>query len=343
MPPESERRPGQGAPLEASGTGERTDRDSIAERGLDSKRRACSRGSFERVSKADPCPICGKPDWCLRATGSDGQISAVICPRVESTTRAGEAGWLHRLRDERDRGARRSCLRMSLDSGPSNAGRLERLVTSFQAAMNAKAWHAVVEELALPRRALERLGIGVAFGAGLRETGISGAVRAWVFPMGDAGGRLLGASLRLRSGKKLSIRGGHQGLFLPSGLACTGSRLFIAEGQTDTAALLELGFEAIGRPSSLGGVWLTIELIRRLKPAEVVVVADNDPAGRMGASRLARALVILHPDVRIIAPPVQFKDLREWTRAGAVAADVEAVLRPQVPLGVSVIVRPRGA
>ena len=49
------------------------------------------------VSKKDPCPVCGKPDWCLVA--ADG--SAAICQRIEQGSRkhCGEAGWLHILSD----------------------------------------------------------------------------------------------------------------------------------------------------------------------------------------------------------------------------------------------------
>src|SRR5207248_11062007 len=45
------------------------------------------------VSRERPCPVCGKPDWCLVA--EDG--TAAICQRVGSGKRCGEAGWLHRL------------------------------------------------------------------------------------------------------------------------------------------------------------------------------------------------------------------------------------------------------
>jgi hypothetical protein len=48
-----------------------------------------------RVNKHNPCPVCGKPDWCL--ISQDGK--AVICARIESDNPAGNkgAGWIHNL------------------------------------------------------------------------------------------------------------------------------------------------------------------------------------------------------------------------------------------------------
>lgn len=50
------------------------------------------------VSKEQPCPVCGKPDWCS-ATGPQGDPDAVVCMRVESNNKRGNGGWLHRLRE----------------------------------------------------------------------------------------------------------------------------------------------------------------------------------------------------------------------------------------------------
>jgi hypothetical protein len=55
--------------------------------------------TWQRVSRRRPCPVCGRPDWCL-FTGDDDAPTAAICARVESEKRAGEAGWVHRLRDD---------------------------------------------------------------------------------------------------------------------------------------------------------------------------------------------------------------------------------------------------
>ena len=52
---------------------------------------------WNRVNRQNPCPVCGKNDWCLVSLDE----SAVICPRTErgAIKRIGEAGWLHVLQD----------------------------------------------------------------------------------------------------------------------------------------------------------------------------------------------------------------------------------------------------
>ena len=47
---------------------------------------------FSRVSKALPCPVCNKPDWC-RVFG-DGWAE---CMRVRSERLAKSGGWMHRI------------------------------------------------------------------------------------------------------------------------------------------------------------------------------------------------------------------------------------------------------
>lgn len=50
---------------------------------------------WPRVNKHRPCPVCGRPDWCLVAPNG----GAAICARVESGHVVGTkgAGWLHPL------------------------------------------------------------------------------------------------------------------------------------------------------------------------------------------------------------------------------------------------------
>ena len=162
--------------------------------------------------------------------------------------------------------------------------------------------------------------------------------------MSDASGRIIGIRLRLPSGRKLAVKGGKEGLFIPEGLDGA-HRLLICEGATDTAALLDLGFSAVGRPSCTGGIRHLADLVRRLAAAEVVIVADADPPGQAGARRLAGALVAYCPAVKVITPPPGSKDARAWKQAGATTADVQSLIGavPIRRLRVKTVVRSREA
>lgn len=46
--------------------------------------------NFHRVSRREPCPICGKADWCR--TFEDGGVE---CMRVESPVSCTSGGWMH--------------------------------------------------------------------------------------------------------------------------------------------------------------------------------------------------------------------------------------------------------
>jgi phage/plasmid primase-like uncharacterized protein len=172
---------------------------------------------------------------------------------------------------------------------------------------------ALADELGLTADSLVRLRVGWA-GWG------------WTFPMCDAAGRIIGIRVRKRDGRKLAVRGSREGLFIPDGLLERRSgpldRLLIAEGPTDTAALLDLGLHAVGRPSARSGLRLLTDLTRRLRPAEIVLVADHDEAGRRGADDAASVLAAYAPAVRVICPPRDVKDARAWVQQGATRDDV---------------------
>ena len=159
--------------------------------------------------------------------------------------------------------------------------------------------------------------------------------------MTDAAGDVLGIRLRLPGGRKLSIKGGKEGLFLPEGIDADGP-LLVCEGPTDTAALLDLGFSAVGRPIVRGGVKLLVELVRKYRPEGVAIVADADAPGQRGAESLAAVLLAYSVSVRIIMPPVGVKDAREWKRSGATAADVQAAIDAAPVRKLTVSTRIRG-
>lgn len=273
-----------------------------------------TKGDWQRVTRRRPCPICGRPDWCT-FVGPDDSPTVVCCMRVESDRPTKNGGWLHRLRpDDNGRPNRRRVRTVAtkpderpvLDSG--GFARQCQLGTSPQALAQ------LADSLGVTRQSLERLGVGW-----------SPRYRAWTFPMSNAAGEVVGIRLRKPDGGKLSVRGGKEGLFIPTGLQ-PGGRLLVCEGPSDTAACLDWGFQVVGRPSCTGGVRLLVELVKRMQPEEVVIVADDDGPGQRGAENLARVLLAYVPVVRVIAPPAPHKDARAWLRAGATAADVQAAI-----------------
>ena len=270
--------------------------------------------NWQRVSKSRPCPVCERPDWCLYA-GPPDSPEAVICARVESARKIGEAGWLHRLRESVTAWPRwertiRRAVRMATQArgGPDLAAMAERWRLPADSPRLAR----LAGALGLSPLSLHRL-----------HTGWSPDRRAWSFPMSDPSGKVLGIRLRYPGGRKLSVKGGREGLFIPEGLP-EGGRLLVCEGPTDTAALLDLGFAAVGRPSCTGGVHHVVDLVRRLAVPDMVIVADADAPGQRGAENLASVLVAYSPAVRVITPPAGCKDARDWKRRGATAGDVQA-------------------
>jgi hypothetical protein len=152
---------------------------------------------------------------------------------------------------------------------------------------------------------------------------------AWVFPTRDGEGQLIGIAIRSDSGKKYMVPGSRQGLFIPSSLEKF-NQLLVCEGASDTAAALDFGFGAVGRPNCRLGAQMLVTLCGHYQPQRIVIVADRDPPrtdglseGEDGARELADRLALIHIDVRIILPPAPIKDLRAWRVAGA---NREAVL-----------------
>ncbi len=275
--------------------------------------------SMQRVSKCRPCPICGKPDWCLLA--SDG--SAAICARISegSQKRCGDAGWLHVLRDDPDWQERPRVRRLSIGTANGERTDLGPLMAEYVAAVDLGGLGDFADSLGLSVASLNRLRVGWAE-----------QYHAWAFPMVDADVRIRGIRLRALDGHKWSVRGGRDGVFWPAGLTFR-EPLLLPEGPTDTFALLDLGFEAIGRPSCLGGVRILCELVRRRKPPGVIVVSDRDEngAGQQGAESMATALLTYCPSVRVIQPPKGIKDVRTWLLAGATRENVQAVINAALP------------
>src|SRR5262245_33819829 len=264
---------------------------------------------WQRVRRDRPCPICERPGWCLLA--ADG--SAAICARTESSKRCGEAGWLHRLRDDGWRPARRIVRSLPLTTAGHRRD-LASLAAGCRDAVDPVQLDVLTRSLGLTVDSLAALGIGWAE-----------HYRAWSFPMTEAAGAVIGIRLRRPDGSKFAVKGGREGLFLPA-TDPTDPRLLVCEGPTDTAALLDLGYTAVvGRPSCTGGIKLLVELVQRRQPDGVVIVADSDEPGRCGADSLASVLLAYCPMMRVVVPK-HFKDVREFLRAGGTRRQLEQAI-----------------
>lgn len=261
-----------------------------------------------RVNRKHPCCICGKIDWC--GTSPDGTLAC--CMRVKSDRPARNGGWLHRI----------------AGAMPGHAPRLYA-PPPRPAAARAIDWDGMLDRFARDTRAAEVEQLAAALGVspgGLSRLGIVWVAprHAWGFPMRDAAHQVIGIRLRTKSGFKFAVTGSHNGLFWPEDLTGAGP-LLICEGPTDTAALLDVGYDAIGRPSCAGATEMVIEVVQRLRRQHVVVVADSDGPGIEGADRLAQALTQAGYRPKAIRPLVG-KDSRAWLQAGATRAAVDAVI-----------------
>ena len=274
---------------------------------------------WNRVSRANPCPICGKPDWCLVA--ADG--TAVLCPRIQSGAKravvqrqSGDfVGYLHDLGHAIPPRARP---RPRPQAPRINA---ERIHEDCRRCLTDRTLSEYADRLGVPTAALIRL-----------EAGYCERARAVTFPMRTDRYRVVGILLRNLDGRKWCIRGSRLGLFLP--YLGDPDPLMICEGATDTAAMIGLGYAALGRPSCRGSVGYVLRLVYHLACREIVIVADRDRPGYAGAQALGRQLCRAVGRVRLIVPPDRtVKDVRGWIRNGATRADVDELIRNSPRMG----------
>lgn len=271
---------------------------------------------MKRVTKQNPCPICGKSDWCLIAEDN----SAAICQRVESGKHAGDAGWLHKLTaDTRPR-------RPLKPDPPKPKVDIWPIYRQHQKQMTVELRQVFSVQLGVSERALTRL-----------EAGWDG--QCYTFPMRDGNDRVVGISVRGKD-RKWCVPGSQNGLFWPVGVEEdleSDKPLWISEGPTDCAALLDLGFDAIGRQGCMGCTKEIVTLLGNLhRKKAIIIMADKDaPKSRQdkpgwmpgleGANRLASTIAPIALNVKVVLPP-HSKDIRQWRNEGATTEMVKAVL-----------------
>ena len=283
---------------------------------------------FHKVSRREPCPVCGHTDWCV--VSNDG--GTAICFRTESDRPHDKGGWVHVLK--------RTLPPPRRNFAPVRRPRpqlidMERVMQGFWREFEQcgdkdlfDSLREIAQDLNLRAVDIDRLAVGR-----------SKFYKAWCFAMRDGDGKVVGVRLReYVSGCKWSVAGSKDGLFYDSDMAAAetvshgvrGREIVVCEGATDCAAGYEIGLATVGRSSCNTGVDHLKRLCERLHVSRVTIVTDNDrfkqritfaPGGAPmrtvwrpgieGAERLAHDLGRMY---RLVTPPK--KDLREWLYAG---------------------------
>ncbi|WP_417851066.1 toprim domain-containing protein [Thalassoglobus sp.] len=261
-----------------------------------------------RVSSSHPCPICGKPDWCL--VTSDGNVA--ICPRVEqgSMKDIGAAGYLHVLNDRRTYSPHPLPSLPPLPKTPAKRStadltcELERYQPYAERGCNL-----LQEQLGLDSAVLQRL-----------EVGYCPLQKTWFFPERDADNHVIGIQRRLHNHSKRRLKGSSAGLTYASNWDTGSGPLLLVEGASDVAAGMMLGISVIGRPSNRGGCALLGTMLQPFPDdREIIVLGERDQKenglwpGKEGAIHTATDLAkrLLRP-VQWALPPDNAKDLRAW-------------------------------
>jgi len=264
-----------------------------------------SNSEWIRVSKQNPCPICGKPDWCLVA--SDGSVA--ICPRTPSDRMAGSAGYIH---DINPLIAATAPIPKMPEPEPHLDIDWQSGADQAVARMESFMYDELTKQTGLSKDELVCM-----------QVGWSSKKSAYTFPMRDHEGRAIGIRLRTPDGNKYAVKGSRSGLFYAGDPPSRG-QVLVAEGPTDTACLVGRGFSAVGRPSCNGGGLYLLKMLNWKH--EVVLVADNDKPGRDGAASIAKLIKDRVSSVRIMTPP-RGNDIKDWVVGhSATPSTIQAVI-----------------
>lgn len=287
---------------------------------------------YIRTSRTNRCPICGRPDGCL--IHREGKWAGCIrvmegCDRIDGSP-VMVARDLPTYRHTIDAARVRRPLLTPPRKG-HNGQRMdwEQAARTMEAALGDAGMMQAEKTLGISADSLWRLRIGWCEKAAAHS-----------FPMYGETGQMIGIRLRTGLGKKFCVGGSKNGLFIPCEMTGDGP-LLIVEGPTDCGAALDWGFDAIGRPSALACVAMTVAYCRRQR-REVVIVANHDEPkyrldingnpmgepfypGQEGGEKLANELASVGLGVKLIEP-LGAKDCRQWKREGATREVVETVI-----------------
>lgn len=253
---------------------------------------------FQRVTRRNPCPVCGKADWCTRTD------RWVYCMRTPGPHVAKNGAYLYPA----------DGLPPVPDHEHDDPTDGTRLTPN-----EIRARYQRIKCYGLPldgAAALLNISAKVLDEYGCVAHTLDGDL---IVPMYDNHYRMVGVRVRRRTGKKLSWAGSHNGLFLPHPHRLASKNVWaVCEGPTDAMAATKCGVAAIGRPDCASRPDLIAALVRVMFPARLVIFTDNDEAGIRGAQLLvARLMSVPALGVAVRRPPHGIKDVRDWVAQDA--------------------------
>ena len=255
-----------------------------------------------RVSKKQPCVICGRFDWDTFT--SDGGFACCMRIMDGCIRQLKNGGYLFKLTPNEIRP-----LPKQIEKQPQEVKDFGALVYENEIKTSDRKLNEYAQTMSLPGWPLRLMRCGL-------YQGTMG------FPMRDATGQFIGVRMRATNGQKWCIPSSRNGLFI----ACsTHPDLnteygFIVEGGTNVAALLSIGVLSVGRPSNTAGLDMLVEYLRPSRRT-LVICRDNDtkPTALQntlrGAWLLAQALIECKKRVKMVVTPT--KDCRDWVTGGA--------------------------
>lgn len=270
-----------------------------------------------RVTRGEPCKVCERGDWCTRS--ADGLLAR--CMRIQSEKECQKGGWIHKLEPGM---VAQVFVKPEKPKAPVDWQRLARTFSSDVAALPRLS-----KSLGVSVEALAALWVG-------RSRDRAGEFTSW--PQRDSAGNVVGIVRRYWDGAKKSMFGSALGLHYATFWADMPGPVFVVEGGSDTAALIDCGVNVIGRPSNRHGAENLTRMLRRTRHV-VVVIGENDcepqrrgkfpqcPVtcngcancwpGRYGAQEMMRKIRIQPARLHWCLPPAEFKDMRTWFNAQA--------------------------
>jgi hypothetical protein len=152
---------------------------------------------------------------------------------------------------------------------------------------------------------------------------------AWAWPMFDGQLNPIGVRLRYWNGEKRAIKGSHNGIFAPQGIAAQAMAL-IVEGVSDCLAAITLGYFPIGQPSCGSGIPYLCAAIRRFGIKRCAIIADNKLGEREDPGLAASQMISKHLPVKSAVLVLPAPDIRSFLNLGGTSDLIESMLRSAV-------------